>query len=179
MGYNIDIEQSICNLVNHDIYLSLDQKYHHLSLSGYECMLLHLISASRDCLKKGLLNPNALIIGYENEILYNGRFSIKEENKRTTTVSQNCNFVLELIADHKYPKKLYYCIQEKANPEKVYFHWLNVSKTMESYDFEDISVVINLIVQQHKLTAQYETINIALVKHFINFSTGDWFIKKS
>jgi len=50
---------------------------------------------------------------------------------------------------------------------------------MESYDFEDISIVINLIVQQHQLTAQHETINIALVKHFINFNTGDWLIKKA
>ena len=179
MDYNSDIEQSICELLNHDIYVSLDHKLYDASLSGYECMLLNLISASRDCLKKELFNPNALILGYNNEILYNGSFNIKKITEGNKDESRNCNFVLDLIEYYKYPKKLYYCIQEKTNPEKAYFHWLNVSKTMESYDFEDISVVINLIVQQHQLTAQHKTINIALVKHFINFKTGDWLIKKA
>ncbi len=174
-----NIESNIEDLLHHDIYIALDSKIYDSKISSYQSMLLHLIGASRDCLKNEIFNPNTLILGYEDEILYNGRLHIKEVFENKEEKSHNCNFTLDLVADPKYPALLHYCIQEKANPEKVYFHWLNVSKTMESYDFEDISVVINLIVQQHQLTVQHEIINIALVKHFINFSTGDWFIKKT
>lgn len=173
------IDKSIEDLMNHDIYLSLDPKLHTSKINSYQSMLLNLISASRSCLKKEIFNPNTLILGYEDEILYNGRLHIKEVFENKVRKSHNCNYTLDLVADPKYPALLHYCLQEKANPKKAYFHWLNVSKTMDMYDFEDISVVVNLIVNQHQLSAKDHTINIELIKHFINFDTGDWLIQKT
>jgi len=175
---NIDIDKSIEDIMNHDIYLSLEPKLHTTKINSYQSMLFHLISASRNCLKEEILKPNTLVLGYEGEILYNDRLHIKEVIENKERKSHTCNFTLDLVADPKYPALLHYCIQEKVNPEKAYFHWLNVSKTLDTYDFEDISLVVNLIVNQHQLSAKHDTINIELIKHLINFDTGDWLIQK-
>lgn len=162
-------------LINPDFRIELKSNIYKERLSDYECMLLHLISLSDTCINNSISKPSVVVLNCKDHIICNQEFNIIHEVQSECDASTN--FRLDLIKDLK-SDRIYFMLQEKANPDNVTFHHFTYSIPFTNLNNIDISKIVCHIAEEQISRSTYSVLNFEVQLHHIDFKTGYWNIRK-